>query len=166
MTLDVTDQRKLLAATGYTELGMFSDAEAELDAIDPDFRHLPVVLALRMEIHSKQHQWERMQGIAVRLMRLHPEDSQWVISYAYATRRAHSLESAKAILQGALLQYPKEPCIPYNLACYECQLGNLESAKLYLEDAIRLHPGFRDSALKDPDLKGLWDCLTAKPIES
>jgi len=163
-SMNNTDQWRLIAATGYIELSMLPDAEAELDAIDPDFRQLPEVLAVRMEIYSKQHQWERMQGIAVRLMRSYPEESHWVISYANATRRALSLEAAKDILRAALQRYPKEPCIPYNLACYECQLGNLESAKLYLEDAIRLHPGFRAAAMKDSDLKDLWKGLTSELI--
>jgi hypothetical protein len=49
--------------------------------------------------------------------------------------------------------------IRYNLACYECQLGNLDSAKLYLEQAIRMNPGFRKQALDDPDLDPLWKAL-------
>ena len=49
--------------------------------------------------------------------------------------------------------------IPFNLACYDCQLGNLESAKLYLEQAIKLKPGMRTMALDDPDLEPLWDSL-------
>ena len=159
MTMDSTDHRRLMAATGYLELGMFTEAEAELDAITPDFRHFPEIMEVRMEIYSKLQQWERMQGIAERLMRKDPTDPHWAISYAYATRRALSLEAAKDVLRAAIQQYPKEPTIPYNLACYECQLGELESAKRYFEKAIELQPSFGPAALKDPDMEPLKDWI-------
>ena len=152
MTLDSTDHRSLSAAVGYAELGMFPEAEDELDSIAPNLQHLPEVLGVRMELHSKQERWDWMRELASSLMRTNPDDPQWVISYAYATRRAHCLEAARDVLRAASSKFPNEPTIHYNLACYECQLGNLETSKLYLEDAFRLHPGFRESALKDPDL--------------
>jgi len=165
MPLEITDQRHLTAAVGYLELGMFEDAETELDAINPDVRHLTQVLEIRMEIYLRQKEWERMQGIAVRLMRTDPNNPQWAISFAFATRRARSISAAKAILLEALVNHPKEPMISYNLACYECQLGNLDSAKLYLEQAIKMNPGFREGALKDVDLEPLWDSLGTEMVQ-
>jgi len=46
----------------------------------------------------------------------------------------------------------------YNLACYECQLGNLERAKLWLERAATMSnpKEIKSMALDDPDLKPLW----------
>jgi hypothetical protein len=35
---------------------------------------------------------------------------------------------------------PKEPILHYNLACYECQLGELEVAKARLAHAFNLEP--------------------------
>jgi hypothetical protein len=47
----------------------------------------------------------------------------------------------------------------YNLACYECQLGDLDEARKWLETACRI--GERDHmksmAVQDPDLKPLWE---------
>jgi tetratricopeptide (TPR) repeat protein len=157
MPLEPKDLRHLTAAHGYLDLGMFPDTEAELDLINPDVRHLPEVLSVRLEIYLRQENWERVLGIAARLIQNDPQEPQWSISYAYATRRAQTLEEAKAILLEAIGRHPREPMIPYNLACYECQLGNLESAKLYLEQAIKMNPGFRAGALEDPDLEPLWD---------
>jgi hypothetical protein len=47
----------------------------------------------------------------------------------------------------------------YNLACYECQLGDLEGAKARLKRAFELEQGFRTLALDDEDLRPLWDSL-------
>lgn len=47
----------------------------------------------------------------------------------------------------------------FNLACYECLLGNFEEAKRRLMDAIRLNPDYRLAALRDEDWQPLWDSL-------
>lgn len=51
--------RHLRAAEGYVELGMFLDANAELDEIAPDLRAAPEVLAVRLGIYSGLKKWER-----------------------------------------------------------------------------------------------------------
>ena len=49
----------------------------------------------------------------------------------------------------------------YNLACYECQLGELEVAKARLQHAFKLEAKCRLMALDDDDLAPLWDSLGA-----
>jgi hypothetical protein len=51
MPLVEDDQKHLTAAQGYVELGMFLDANEELESIDPEVRHFPEVLAVRMRIY-------------------------------------------------------------------------------------------------------------------
>jgi tetratricopeptide (TPR) repeat protein len=76
---------------------------------------------------------------------------------AYATRRADSLEAARAILLAAAEAHPSHAIIRYNLACYECQLGNISAAKEHLSEAFSLKPSCRETALTDPDLQPLLD---------
>jgi hypothetical protein len=68
------------------------------------------------------------------------------------------LEAAWDALLPASEQFPKEPIIPYNLACYACQRQRLAEARTWLERAMRV--GGREAitllALKDPDLEPLW----------
>lgn len=52
-----------------------------------------------------------------------------------------------------------EPILHFNLACYECQLGELEVAKARLAHAFKLEPKCRLMALDDDDLAPLWDSL-------
>jgi len=77
-----------------------------------------------------------MQQIAKRLKEFEPENVQWTISLAYATRRAYSIDTAMEILLNAQAKFPKEVAIPYNLACYYCQHGEIENAKRYLKQAF------------------------------
>jgi len=56
-------------------------------------------------------------------------------------------------LETAVERLPEVAHFHYNLACYECQLGNLEAAKYRLQRAFELEPQFRVVALDDEDLK-------------
>ena len=46
---------------------------------------------------------------------------------------------------------PIQPC------CYESQLGDVESAKVRIGEAIKLDPKWKTQALDDPDLEPMWD---------
>jgi tetratricopeptide (TPR) repeat protein len=159
MPLPADDQRHLTAAEGYATLGMYLDANAELEEIDAEVRHVAEVLAVRVSIYAGLEKWELMQTVAGRLTAHDPDNAQWSISLAYATRRAQSIEAAKSILLEAVERLPKEPILHYNLACYECQLGELEVAKARLAHAFNLEPKCRLMALDDDDLAPLWDSL-------
>src|SRR5262249_16021717 len=50
----------------------------------------------------------------------------------------------------------EDPTIHYNLAYYECQLGNLSAAKEHLVRATKTGVKFRTMALDDTDLEPLW----------
>lgn len=53
MPLEQPDQQHLRSAHGYVELGMFEEANAELEEIDPFCRALPEVLATRIGIYQR-----------------------------------------------------------------------------------------------------------------
>jgi Tfp pilus assembly protein PilF len=147
------------AAIGYVELGMFQDANDQLEKIDPFNRAAPEVLAVSLAIYHGLKKWELMREIAKRLSDFQPNDIQWITSYAYATRSAESIPAAKEILLNAEPKFPKEAIIKYNLACYFCQTGDTEGAKNYLKKAFELDSSWRAKALDDPDLEPLWKSL-------
>ena len=159
MPLEPPDRQYWQAATGYVELGMFLEADTELDKIDPFNRAAPDVLATRLAIYRGLKKWELMREIAKRLAEFQPDDIQWTISLAYATRRADSIQAAKEILLNAESRFPREAIIKYNLACYCCQLGEIENAKNYLKKVFEIDSTWRLQALDDEDLRPLWDSL-------
>ena len=143
---------------------MFAEADSELDKIDPFCRALPEILAARVAIYHGLKKWELMQQIAKRLKEFQPDNVQWTISLAYATRRAYSIDVAMEILLNAEAKFPREAAIPYNLACYCCQLGDMETAKRYLKKAFEIDLDWRKAALEDEDLRPLWHSLQT-PVE-
>lgn len=157
MALEPPDLKRLNAAQGFCVLGMWEDANAELEEIDPFCRALPEVLEVRLDIYLQAERWDLMQVVASKLAKLEPEDPGRLVDLAYATRRVESIQAARAILLNAVERFPKKALIHYNLTCYDCQLGNLESAKERLKRAFELDPKSRLMALDDTDLKPLWE---------
>ena len=148
---------RITAAEGYIELGMPLEANEELEQIDADQRSHTEVLALRVKIYSALKKWELMQAVAKRLALIDPENIQWTVSWAYATRRADSIEAARLILLEAVERFPTAAILHYNLACYEARLGDLSTARQCIKAAIQLNAAMKKNARVDPDLQGLWN---------
>jgi tetratricopeptide (TPR) repeat protein len=157
--LEQPDRQHWQSAAGYVELGMFLEADTELDKIDPFNRAAPEVLATRLAIYRGLQKWELMREIAKRLADFQPNDIQWTISLAYAIRRADSIQAAKEVLLKAEPKFPKEAAIKYNLARYFCQTGDIKSAKTYLKKAFEIDSNWRVTALDDADLQPIRDSI-------
>jgi len=159
MPLEPDQQLYLTVAAGFVELGMFLDAEAALDDIDAFCRGLPEVLAVRMKIYQALERWELMQAAAKRMVEYDPDDAQWWVLWAQATRHSSSVEAARLILVNALERHAHDAGIHFNLACYECQLGNIDGAKEHLKTCFDFDPSMRLKALVHEDLQPMWESL-------
>ena len=154
----------LRAAEGWYELGDCTAALAELEHLSGDAADHPDTLQTRWAIHAAREEWMIARDVADSLVERAPGIEAGWIHRAYATRRmpGGTIESAWLSLYPAAKLFPDEPIIPYNLACYECQLGRLPEAKSWLQRALRIPRGspdqniIRKMALGDPDLKPLW----------
>ena len=70
-------------------------------------------------------------------------------------------QEAFEALKAVVARFPKDSIVPYNLACYACQLGDQVAAQNWILMATRLRPKdeIRAMGLDDPDLKPLRDFL-------
>jgi len=149
MPLEGLDQLHLRAACGYIELGMFEEANAELEE----------TLLARLAICHGLEKWELLAVVAKRLTELKPKEPGFFVEVAYATKRAESIHAAHSILTRAAGPHPTDPTIQFNLACYEAQMGSLSRAKAHLKRATEIDAKFRLMALEVPDLEPLWASL-------
>lgn len=150
--MDEETTRRVLEIQGLAELGLFEEAEDELAHLDPD---LEAAGMLRCDLLARQSRWVEMRALAEGLAHRSPESSQWWISWAYAVRRAESVEAAREILVKAREAHPKEAIIVYNLACYASVSGDLKAARELLDEAVGLDPACKEMATKDDDLTPL-----------
>lgn len=150
----------LSAAVGWLELGDWRAANEELENIAAEMRAHPWVLLTRQRIFIKAQKWEQAAELGKILIDVLPHESGAWIAYAYALRRVPGggMPKAKEILEKAKPLFPKEPMFAYNLACYEAQLGDVESARQLLEQAFAIGDAkqLKLQAVDDPDLEPLW----------
>lgn len=155
------DRHYLLAAMGWLELGNPVEARAELARINPSLADNLAVLEVQWSILANEKNWPEALRAANRLIEAHSNEAAGWLHQAYALRRVPSggLQAAWDALFPAANRFPQEPTIPYNLACYACQLGMQEEARNWLARALKIgEPGkIREMALADRDLEPLWD---------
>jgi Flp pilus assembly protein TadD len=158
--LEPPDSHHLSSAQGWLGLGNWREARDDIQRIAPELRAHPDVLEVTREIFAQAGKWDMAAETAGAVATLKPQEPQAWIALAYAIRRktGGGLEAAKNILAKAQKEFPKEPLIAYNLACYECQLGNKTAATQWLQNAFATGPAkqLRSMALDDRDLEPLW----------
>jgi predicted Zn-dependent protease len=159
--LEPPDTYSLSAAVGWLELGNPAEAKSELAQVSPAQQSHPAVLELRWMICAEQQDWTSALDAARTLVERAPERPSGWLHQAYALRRVPggSIQKASDVLRPAFDKFPKEFLIAYNLACYACQMNNLDEARIWLDRArnISSKGKVKQMALADSDLEPLWD---------
>src|SRR5260221_10306027 len=148
-------ERTLVAAQGYCELGMFDDALAELDSLPAEFGPHPMVVELRTVVLMQAKRWKLALTSSRSLCRVAPDKTTGFIHTAFCLHElGRTAEARDTLISGPDVLHA-EPTYHYNLACYECALGNLDLARLHLEKSFELDKKFKEYAKSDPDLAAL-----------
>lgn len=147
--------RTLLAAQGYCELSMFDEALEELATLPLDAQQHPTAVELRLVTLMQAKRWKAALAAGRELTQIAPEKTLGFIHSAFCLHELGKTEEARTLLLNGPETLHGEPVFHYNLACYECVLGNLDLARAHLEKSIVLDKKFRDYAQTDPDLKAL-----------
>jgi tetratricopeptide (TPR) repeat protein len=160
-SLENQDAPQLRAAEGWLELGLAKEALLELENVPEPRRHHPVALALLWRAHSELGNWRECVIAADELVQREPENPSGWIHRSYALHELKRTQKAADLLEPALAKFPKEELIPYNLACYACQLGKVDEAKALLEIAFKRGDWktIKKRALEDSDLAPLREYL-------
>jgi len=155
------DAHFLSAAIGWIELGVLQEAKVDLERIAPALRRHPDVLEVCWMLHAQEKDWQEGLAAARALIEVAPHRSSGWLHRAYALRRVHGggLRAAWDALQPVSEKFPKESTIPYNLACYACQLDRLDEARQWLQRALKIagKRKIKPMALNDEDLEPLWE---------
>ena len=156
------DLHRLRAAIGWLELGNPTEAGEEIARVSAEALENPNVLAVRWQICAASQSWEAGRDVAERQVAVAPERVDGWIHRSYAIRRAKDggLAKAREALLPAATLFPKEPLVPYNLACYASRSGQLDEAWDWLHKAVQAggnKAAVQTLALADEDLQPLWD---------
>ncbi len=163
--IDPIDIHRIRAAEGWLGLGLPVDARAELAEISEPNREHPEALRVKWEVLASLEEWDDAYQTALLIIQNSARDPSGWIHRAYAARRmtGGSLERAFKALYPAVELFPNEPVIPYNLACYCCQMNRLPESRIWLQRTLRISSEPRASAaikqmaLADKDLTAMWE---------
>lgn len=162
LSLEPPDNHFLDAATGWLMLGNAEEARREFEQLSPTARKHPDALDFEWRWLAHLKRWEEAVTVAQQLVDHCPKRADAWIHRSFALHELRRTREAFDLLLPALKKFPKETTIPYNLACYTCQLGDLPAARQWLERALALDKSPAEkrerlrAALEDPDLKPLW----------
>jgi len=151
----------LRAAEGWLDLGLPEEARAELKQVPSGVRGEPVTLMLWWRVHSGLGEWRKAVEVADELVQRDPGNPFGWIHRSYALHEAKETQQAWDLLRPVLEKFNEEELIPYNLACYACQLGQISDARELLGMAVKRGDAkeIRERALNDPDLAPIRDFI-------
>jgi len=153
---------RLNAVDGWLGFDNVIEADKELKQITPAMQRHPEVLARRCEMFAKAECWPKCEEVAEEIILLEPESTFGWVRRSFALHEQDLTATAREKLLPAVELFPEDITIRYNLACYECVLGNISQAKLHLAEAFNLAQNqnctdqWKSQMLDDPDLKPLW----------
>lgn len=158
----ISPRKRLAYALGYIELGLLRDARAELARLSAEERGTPEAMAVLVELAMVEDDWRQVIRLAPRVAKAAPSVERPWIAWAYALREVGEIAEARDVLtEGERVIEKPTVLVDYNLACYDCLLGDREKAVRRLARVFQKEPGWKAQAKEDPDLKTLsWDGLT------
>lgn len=159
--LDYPDRHFVRAAEGWLELGDSAEAARELKLVSRAAEGHPDVLELRWRLHALHGQWNDALEVAEKVTSMVPDRASGWIHQSYCLHELKRTSEAWDLLLEKVGKFPKESIIPYNLACYACQMGDMAAAKEWLRKAakLRTREEIRAMAANDPDLGPIRDFI-------
>ncbi|MEO6742201.1 MAG: hypothetical protein ABIP20_18305 [Chthoniobacteraceae bacterium] len=153
--LDIAHQRLLLAAQGYSELGLPDLALDELDLLPAEVSDSPLGMESRLAVLMQAKRWKHALPVGRELCRVAPDKTAGFIHAAFCLHELGKSREALELLSSGPSVLKSEPTYHYNLACYEAALGNIEQARAHLNVSFAMDKSLKDFARTDPDLKAL-----------
>lgn len=151
------DTFHLQAAAGWLALENVKEARAELEQISARHREHADVLEAWWKVYCEEKNWPAAFESGAKLSVVMPGRAMGWIAQSYALHELKRTREAYDLLHSVVGRFREHFVIPYNLACYQCQLGNKDEALKWLHRAVDAADAkiIREMALCDADLAPL-----------
>ncbi len=148
MPLSLQDIRHLEAAEGWLERGNYCNCVDELKRINN--RDDARVDALRWRLYYDSRQDVIAAHLALALQHRYPTQFAGYIWRSLSLRRLGCYQEAYDNLKPVAFEFSETGLVPYFLAVFACDLGNLRDAEEWLAIAFEA-PDARDLKLRAPE---------------
>lgn len=147
--------RKILAAQGYVELGLFAEARGELEVLPEEVVKRVDVVEVLLLCLMAEGRWGEACEMALSLCKAEPEEPGGFIHAAYCLHELGRTAEAVDLLGRGPTALRSKPVFYYNMGCYYARLGDLVRALKLLRQSFEMDGSLRGVARKDPDLEQL-----------
>ncbi|MDZ4404350.1 tetratricopeptide repeat protein [Prosthecobacter sp.] len=151
-------ERRIIAAQGYVELGLYEEAREELSPLPAEMNDRVDVLEITLLCLMGGHRWSEALALANRLCQQEPAEPGGFIHAAFCLHELGRTAEAVDVLSRGPATLRTKPVYYYNMGCYHARLGHYDKSMTYLERAFEMDGELRQHAKKDRDL----DCLRAQ----
>lgn len=148
-------ERRIIAAQGYVELGLFAEARDELSVLPEILHERTDVIEVTVLCLMGEHRWEEALAFARRLCVTEPEEPGGFIHAAYCLHEMGRTREAVDVLVRGPASLQGKAVFFYNMGCYRARLGEMDAAVEMLQKAFSKDESLRRSARRDPDLDAL-----------
>jgi predicted Zn-dependent protease len=145
-------ERKIIAAQGYVELGLFAEAREELGALPENVFDRTDVIELTVLLLMGEQRWEEALTHARQLCEAEPDEPGGFIHAAYCLHEMGRTREAIDVLVRGPASLQGKAVFFYNMGCYRARLGEVDAAVEMLQAAFRKDESLRRAARRDPDL--------------
>jgi predicted Zn-dependent protease len=145
-------ERKIIAAQGYVELGLFAEAREELGALPENVFDRTDVIELTVLLLMGEQRWEEALAHARQLCEAEPDEPGGFIHAAYCLHEMGRTREAIDVLVRGPASLQGKAVFFYNMGCYRARLGEVDAAVEMLQAAFSKDESLRRAARRDPDL--------------
>jgi len=152
-------ERRILAAQGYVELALYTEAREELAALSEVAMERVDVQEILLLCLMAESRWADALALTLRLCEMEPEEPGGFIHAAFCLHELGRTDEAVDMLSRGPAALRSKPVFYYNMGCYHACLGDMEKALKLLRQSFEMDGGLRAVARKDPDLDVLRPAL-------
>ena len=148
-------ERRIIAAQGYVELELFTDAREVLGTLPESVSERPNVIEITLLCLMHERRWEEALTHARRLCEAEPKEPGGFIHAAFCLHEmGRTREAVDVLVRGPTSLQGKAEFF-YNMGCYRARLGEVAVAVEMLRKAFSKNESLRREAKRDPDLNAL-----------
>lgn len=145
--------RALRSADGYLNLDMPDEALEELDALPLVLQEVPDVLHYRIRAMLVKHQWGDALYLSDSVLGSFPDRADFYFMKACALDQGGNPQKAKDVLLETPIFFHDTDIFHLNLARFEAELGNRDTAIEHITRAIEINDQARSIVMGDPTLR-------------
>jgi predicted Zn-dependent protease len=155
-------ERRIIAAQGYVELGLFEEARREMSPLPEALHDRVDVIEITLLCLMGRHSWTEALALATKLCQQEPAEPGGFIHAAFCLHELGKTAEAVDILSRGPASLRTKPVYYYNMGCYHARLSRFDQSLAYLKRAFEMDGDLRQHAKKDRDLDALRARLEAQ----